>query len=606
MKINFLICLVLLLSSSNQSAAFVGGGVPRWGWEDLGSTQAVSVLHPYRGGGLPPRWALYRHGLLDLRAYGELLLRQQGLAHVLEVVARPRDRRRVDYRYRLGGHDVCNLRTALTRLRDGHIYWRGHYPTAMWSGDTYIWPARELAVAQLEEVFVAARVLRIDTVTRCLLATTRGYVPVYDFNVRVGTLPYRVRTDGHEVLEVQPQFYDLQGEFYVYRENSVRSGSKERFLIEIDTRGRLSNRYFDAVGATPDGGDTWRLKQSSNTFNYNDTDREMAQVSAFAHANLMLQWFKGLGFSWYGNWHNDRGNNDIVIVTHANYDPIRQIRNPNNAFYAPPFLLENGTWQKPHILVGDGDGRDLQNLALDGDVIAHELGHHIIYQYLPVTGGHAGTIHEGLADFFTFARTGNPCLAESTCPDGSTTACQLEAECMRYADHDFAWRDLQGYGVHVEGQVLSGMLWDLRTEFGVIPDDVNRIVFNAVSHFTPQTQLAGFIDSLLVADRDLFAGNNCANILNAALGRGLQDYISPTINCRGVNSPLFVEEESTETSTETSVEEASAAAEKNEGYGYTRHQGGCGTILSSPVSFSCVLIILLLPLLLAKHTYRRF
>ena len=90
----------------------------------------------------------------------------------------------------------------------------------------------------------------------------------------------------------------------------------------------------------------------------------MAQVSTFAHANLMLQWFEKLGFSWYGN---DR----VILMVHANYDPTRQRTNPNNAFYAPPIPLQDGTRSAPHILVGDGDGRNLQNLALDGDVIAH-------------------------------------------------------------------------------------------------------------------------------------------------------------------------------------------------------------------------------------------
>ena len=37
------------------------------------------TLHPYQRQSLPSRWELYAHGLLDLRGYGELLLREQGL-----------------------------------------------------------------------------------------------------------------------------------------------------------------------------------------------------------------------------------------------------------------------------------------------------------------------------------------------------------------------------------------------------------------------------------------------------------------------------------------------------------------------------------------------
>jgi len=575
MKLRFLICSILCLTLSSRLTAFVHSDLSRWWEEELDTAQAVLALHPYQRDSLPPRWALYEHGLLDLQGYGELLLRTQGLDYALEIVAQRRAKQRVDYRYRLQGHDVCDLRVALTHLHNGGVYQRGRYPTAAWEGEALVWPARELARELVEEVF-AIRTLRIDAVTRCLLATWQGYVPVYDFKVRVGALPYRVRTDGNEVLDVQRQFYDLQGEFHVYRENPVRSGSKERFNITIEQPGYMVNKYFDTAAIREDGETTWRLEEASNIFDYPDTDERMAQVSTFAHANLMLQWFEKLGFSWYGR-------NRVVLMVHANHDPVRDRKNPNNAFYAPSMLLPDGTQSEPHILVGDGDGRSLQNLALDGDVIAHEFGHHVIFEYLPATGGEAGAIHEGLADYFTFAKTGNPCLAESVCPPGSPL-CQLDGQCMRYADHSYSWHDLKGFGVHIEGQVLSAMLWDLRTDFGLAADDVNKLAYGAVRHFTAQTQLRDFIDSLLMADSDLFAGRNCATILNAALSRGLKNFIASGITCGDG-----------ETAT-TLIAKASGEIGHRSTSGYTHRQSGCGTILSSPAPSPYVLI-LLLPLL---------
>ena len=572
-KISFLICVIALLLTPSRGLAYVFGDGAWWAREGLTEAQAVLALHPYQRQSLPPRWALYAHGLLDLRGYGELLLREQGLAPEVEIVAQWRNAQRVDYRYRVQGHDVCDLRSALTRLHDGRVYQRGRYPRTEWGGGAYAWPARELAVELVEEVF-AAREVQHGAVARCLWVTAQGYVPVYDFEVRVGELPYRVRTDGYEVLGVQRLFFDLQGEFHVYRENAVRNASKEMFLIDIEQQGRLINRYFDTAAIVDERGDMRQLIEPSNIFDFPDTDRRMAQVSTFAHANLMLQWFKQLGFSWYGN---DR----VLLTVHANYDPVRKHKNPNNAFYAPPTRQQDGTSSAPQIWVGDGDGRTLQNLALDGDVIAHEFGHHVIFQYLPATGGQAGAIHEGLADYFTFARTGNPCLAESTCPPGSD-ACQLKGQCMRYADHGYTWYDLQGLGVHIEGQALSAMLWDLRTEFGLSADDVNRLAFNAVQHFTPQTQLRDFIDSLLMADREAFSGRNCANIINAALGRGLQNFITIGIDCgKGVTAKALV----------------AKASDENKRTTKNSDQGGCGTIFASSGASSYALIILLLPLL---------
>ena len=336
----------------------------------------------------------------------------------------------------------------------------------------------------------------------------------------------------------------------------------------------MLNRYFDTAALVDERGDIQQLNEPSNIFDYHDTDKRMAQVSTFAHANLMLQWFEQLGFSWYGN-------ERVMLLVHANYDPMRNYKNPNNAFYAPPLRGQDGSRSAAQIRVGDGDGHTLQNLALDGDVIAHEFGHHVIFQYLPATGGQAGAIHEGLADYFTFARTGNPCLAESTCPPGSD-ACQLRGQCMRYADHGYTWHDLQGLGVHIEGQALSAMLWDLRTEFGLTADDVNRLAFDAVQHFTAQTQLRDFIDSLLMADRNAFQGRNCANIINAALGRGLQNFIAIGIDCgEGVTAKALVEKASSE----------------NKRISKKHTKGGCGTIFASPAASSYALIILLLPLL---------
>ena len=131
MRITVQIGLLLLLIWSSRGAAFVRGTVPWLGGEGIGTSQAVLALHPYQQDSLLPHWELYEHGLLDLRSYGELLLREQGLAYELEIVAEWRSKQRVDYRYRLQGYDVCDLRSALTRLHDGHVYQRGTLPYRM-------------------------------------------------------------------------------------------------------------------------------------------------------------------------------------------------------------------------------------------------------------------------------------------------------------------------------------------------------------------------------------------------------------------------------------------------------------------------------------------
>lgn len=580
-KVFFRAIAVLILMAAGELYAFRGSGaLPPWVVE-FGKEYGEIALHPYHDGVSLPHLRLYQHGFLDLADYGKLLLREWGLDPMLEIVAQPRDATRIDYRYRLQGHNICDLQAAVTQLHGGGLYQRGRYPLQPWMGHDFIWPARELAIMQAEEAF-SGQVPRIAGTERCLLSTLEGFLPVYDIMVQLGQFPYRVRTDGYEVLGIQRQFYDAQGEFHVYEENPVRNARKELFLIEVKGDGRPVNAYFDTFEISDDNNKAY-IYSENNVFDYADNDPQMAHASTFAHANLMMQWFKKVGF----NWQDDT---QIEIIVHSNYDPLRGQYNPNNAFYAPPQEAGGVKIAKPRIMIGDGDGRGLQNLALDSDVISHELSHHVIYHYLRSTGGHSGTIHEGLADYFTFAKTGNPCLGESICPRGSRM-CQLEGQCLRYADHDYRWHDVARLGIHIEGQIISATLWDLRSE--ITADDVDRLALRAVQHLTHQSGISDLIDSLLAADHELFEGRNCNVILNALLARGLQEFISLDISCKDGNTPATLV-------VDKSGGEVGALRER----GSNKH--GCGVIFASPTASRYVLIVLLLPLLACLLQRRRY
>ena len=109
-----------------------------------------------------------------------------------KLFAQQRSKQRVDYRYRIQGYDVCDLHTALTRLRDGHVYQRGRYPTCRVERRCI----RVACPVNWRSSWLRVRSSHARHASRpvapCLLATPRGYVPVFDFNVRVGALPYRV------------------------------------------------------------------------------------------------------------------------------------------------------------------------------------------------------------------------------------------------------------------------------------------------------------------------------------------------------------------------------------------------------------------------------
>ena len=89
----------------------------------------------------------------------------------------------------------------------------------------------------------------------------------------------------------------------------------------------------------------------------------------------------------------------------------------------------------PSIKIDDGDGLVLQNLITDGDVVSHELGHHIIFKTLTSTIGESLVLQEGLADAFAFFRTSNACLGESICPKNSSACIMLRTSISAQLSH---------------------------------------------------------------------------------------------------------------------------------------------------------------------------
>ena len=81
---------------------------------------------------------------------------------------------------------------------------------------------------------------------------------------------------------------------------------------------------------------------------------------------------------------------------------------------------------------GTETGNGLRNLGLDLDVVAHEMGHMVVFETLRDARPSTETlvVHEGLADALANQHAGDPCVAESVCPNGSGF-CQVPRMCLR-------------------------------------------------------------------------------------------------------------------------------------------------------------------------------
>ena len=568
-KIKTLI-LVLALQSNTSLFAFIGTDTYLPAFVH---TNGNLALHPWEDNILP-RFSLYRHGLLDLADYGKLLLHETIPNHGIEIVAENRNSGTVDYRYRLAGYDICDLSASLHRMRGNTLSYRGKYPVAPMIGQNFIRPDIHAAVEMVRDTFTTQD-LRVVSTSWCLLATAEGFTPVIDLEVMVAGFLHRVRVDEHQVLAIHRRFFAVQGEFYIHEENRKRNAERERFFIPVQGNGFLENAHFRT--AVHGRG---RVYRPDNVFGYDDNIREMAEISAFAHVNLMLEWFMKMGYKW-------QGNNRLVVEIHADRGGIgyqRMRQNPNNALYMP--VSEQSS--SPRILLGDGDGVNLRNIPLDGDVVSHELGHHIIFERLTSTWGESLIVHEGLSDYFIFAKTNDPCLADSICPIDSN-ACEVAGQCLRHADNDYVYDDVKNLGSpHIVGQVISAFLWDMREKSGLRRADVDMLAFNGVDYLLPDSGIRGFIESVMLADYELFSGHNCLTILGAAVARGLGAFVSD-LDCQGA-AKITANRSSAIGLPENVRAGAEAAIQERD--------DGCGAISLSPNASPYALILVLMPLLI--------
>lgn len=244
-----------------------------------------------------------------------------------------------------------------------------------------------------------------------------------------------------------------------------------------------------------------RVYNADNKFIYSDKSGEFDEVSLFANAVNTAAWFKENGLQ--------SSIPKIAIVDHAVINGTS-----NNSIFSP--ASSSGTVST--IRVGTGDGLKLKNLSTDRDVIAHELAHAVIYERITATYDQSLVIHEGLADLFTMIRNDDPCLARSICVAGNQIC--VTNQCLRTADNNLVM-DLAENNPIKKGQVISGMLWDLKKSGVYSQDELAHLVIRALNFMKESETYYGLILSLIGADKALFNGAHQDAITQAAKARKL-------------------------------------------------------------------------------------
>jgi hypothetical protein len=376
------------------------------------------------------------------------------------------------------------------------------------------WPRLDLAIAatqeHLEETGIVVETTQINRSQQCYAQRGNSLVRAWDIIMVANGFGYHSIADGYEVLKFENMFFDATGKVKAYDSNPL-SGVIKTYEMELEGDTHLTSQYFTTITKPQE-----RAQNADNKFEYEPGNPKFEEASAFAHGALMLEYFRSLGYAWHGP-------KPLTINLHVGVNSSQ-----NNALYQP---AEASGTKFPEITIGDGDGNILRNLPVDSDVISHEFGHHIIYQTLTSVSGQSLIIHEGLADYFTFSRTNDACLGESICPPDSL-ACWIKGACLRSAENDIKYgtASFTKLEAHLQGQLVSGYLWDLHTKDDIPFADVTKILYTGISYFTKDSGLRDLVLALMLADNTETDGKYCDKIMAGAAARGL-DTLLADLSC---------------------------------------------------------------------------
>ncbi len=341
-------------------------------------------------------------------------------------------------------------------------------------------------------------------------------------------LPYYALASGENVLRVEEKFLHGSGVGNAYKKtilNRVANLQLTQINIEdIATGGSLCNAKFSTL--IPDN--MPQAYSQGLQFLYEPEDPRFKETSLFINANTMSNWFLTLPAmkDWLGP--------QIQIKIDGTNSGIN-----NTATYIP------GKGGFPQIFLGQGDSINLKQLQIDPDVISHELSHHLVYRTLKTTtsGSDSVVLHEGIADFFVFAHTGDSCLGELICPKGGKV-CKTE-QCLRNGNNTMKLNDPDlPYEAHKKGQMISGILWNLSYDVdGKNPEQANEppsqeglikvanLMVQAIDFLDKEAGYESFFQSLLMADKIANKGLYECKIRDEAMKRFFNEYLPPSKNC---------------------------------------------------------------------------
>lgn len=320
------------------------------------------------------------------------------------------------------------------------------------------------------------------------------------FHVENGELVswWKLRTDRGRVYwmresdgfwgEEMPLPLHANAKALLYRENKVASagaGLEEIQLSDLIDVSYLRNKFFRVLncqGSKISYDKCGNYARSAGGFyRYPYESSEYSEMVGYYSIQRAMEWHRGIqSNSQKSSFENFalKGPIDVFVRADATNAP----------FYVPrSSLLES---DNPAIVVSTGaednvTSGTLSFLSKDSDVLFHEFSHHIIYRSVQpnTSASQARVIQEGLADYFTYAITGNNRLGESI----------YGGEPLRQGNLNTAldaslFSPTGSWNPYNVGDILSSALWSLRLTFAEWKNGYNqidKIVWDAIDLLPP-------------------------------------------------------------------------------------------------------------------------
>lgn len=430
----------------------------------------------------------------------------------------------VQMKLEINGVPICQSNVMITHS-GSKMTKRGNVPKIETSSkllnqiENLKWPAKEEAKEFLQQEILDLSLLAPGTDPRLALKAIEESAEkcirinedstataFWDLDIRIGSHNYRGIVSSKEALTdsygkvIEGQFFHADGAGDVLYLDNPNSETYEYKVKRVELTGLSNGPYLCNKAFVTD-----RAYSRERLFVFSSpTDPRTAEVTAFYNANQYFKWYRSLDLdqAWPG--------------------PQIRIDLKTEEGEGDPVYIPNGLNKTPTIEMGNGDDEDLQNLWIDPEVISHELGHHIIFQSLTSARGETKVLHEGLADYFVFAQTENPCLGETICPKNSRIC--VSNSCLRNAENNFKLSDFSEFAdAHEKSQLISGLMWDVGVNIG--HHKTASIVAQALNYLPRNGGFQDFISGLKSADGDLYSGQYMCTIYQAAISRGFEDYL---------------------------------------------------------------------------------